>query len=152
MRIEKQNINLAGEYRVCSELLRRNLYATITIGNRKGADIHAIGSDRMAAVIEVKTANSERFVTCFYQKYKEEEGEPHPDFWVLFSLRTECFYVLSHNEMAEAQAAGNFGDERLTYAERVTRSASGVDNVHAKQLVEHKSCWDKILRFCGQAL
>src|SRR5207302_4854309 len=101
MALDKYFLNLAGEYRVASELLKRGIFATITYGNQKGADIYAIGTNRRAAVIDVKASNSNRFVTSFYQKYKDELF-PHPTFWVLYSLRnirsevSERFFVMSH--------------------------------------------------------
>ncbi len=118
MVLDKYHLNLAGEYRVASELFKRGLFATITYGNKKGADIYAIGPNRQTAVVEVKASNSSRFVTGFYQKYVDEMTE-HPDFWVLCSFWREDheeFYVLSHAEMARAQSARNLG-EALTWSE-----------------------------------
>lgn len=43
MAIDKYYLNLAGEYRVAAELLKREVFATITYGKQKGADIYAIG-------------------------------------------------------------------------------------------------------------
>ena len=102
MALDKYYLNLAGEYRVASELFKRGLFATITYGNKKGADIYAIGPNRQTAVVEVKASNSSRFVTKFYQRYVDEMTE-HPDFWVLCSFwpeDAEEFYILSHAEMA----------------------------------------------------
>ena len=56
--LDKYYLNLASEYRVASELLRRGIFATITYGNKKGADIYALGSNRSVAIIEVKASNS----------------------------------------------------------------------------------------------
>lgn len=39
MALDRYYLNLAGEYRVASELFKRGLFATITYGNKKGADI-----------------------------------------------------------------------------------------------------------------
>jgi hypothetical protein len=120
MPIDKYHLNLAGEYRVCAELLKRELFATVTYGNKKGADIYAVGSNRVAAVIEVKASNSSRFVTSFYQKYKSSDL-PHPDFWVLYSLRSDAdafaerFFVLSHDELGRIQAVRNCPNEALSY-------------------------------------
>jgi hypothetical protein len=62
MPLDKYHLNLAGEYRVAAELLKRGIFATITYGNKKGADIYAIGEDsRQAAVIEVKALELEAF-------------------------------------------------------------------------------------------
>ncbi len=154
MKIDKYHLNLAGEYRVCSELHKRGIFATITYGNKKGADIYAIGSNRSAAVIEVKASNSLRFVTGFYQKYKTVDQE-HPTFWVLYSVREkqgefdERFFVLTHMEIAEAQAERNCPGETLTYEERVTRWARGVDNVLAETVEQHEADWQKIVAYCN---
>ena len=39
MKIEKHYLSLAGEYRVCAELLKRGVSATVTYGNMKAVDI-----------------------------------------------------------------------------------------------------------------
>ena len=64
-------LNLAGEYRVCSELNKRGVFATVTYGTRKGADIYAI-NDRVGRSlrIEVKTSQKDRFVTNLSQKWQ----------------------------------------------------------------------------------
>jgi hypothetical protein len=149
MALDKYYLNLAGEYRVASELFRRGLFATITYGNKKGADIYAIGPNRKTAVVEVKASNSSRFVTGFYQKYVDEITE-HPDFWVLCSFPPatgEEFYILTHAEMATAQANRNLG-QTLTWTENAAKVKSGVDNVLAKDLQAHKSAWEKIVAWC----
>lgn len=141
---------LAGEYRVCSELLRRGVSASVTMGNAKGVDIVARGTGRRIAVVEVKTTDQpNRSVTGFYQKYRTTDGE-HPDFWVLCVLDTtgdDQFYVLSHDEMAQAQADVNWPGQNLAYDERVARAKGGVDNVRPVQLSQHLGCWDKIRDF-----
>jgi hypothetical protein len=154
MAIDKYHLNLAGEYQVCAELLKRELFATITYGNKKGADIYAIGANRQAVVIEVKASNSNRFVTGFYQKYRTPEVV-HPDFWVLYSLRpntdrfTERFFVLTHNELALAQAERNCPGETVTYEEVAERCAKGVDNVLISNVEGHEDAWNKIIGFCS---
>src|SRR5688572_17493167 len=123
-KIDKYYLNLAGEYRVSAELLKRGIFATVTLGNMKGADVIAVGPNRRAAVIEVKASNSARFVTTFYQRYKSANCE-HPTFWVLYSVRpngeahTERFFVLTHEQLAERQAQRNSRGANLTYEERV---------------------------------
>jgi hypothetical protein len=155
MTIDKYYLNLAGEYRVCAELLKRGVFATITYGNKKGADILAVGRSRQAMVIEVKASNSCRFVTGFYQKYRSVDQE-HPDFWVLYSVCEkngefeERFFVLTHAEMAEAQAARNHPKKKLSYAERVRRVANGVDNVILEDIAPYESRWEKLLEACGE--
>jgi hypothetical protein len=41
-RMKTDLLHLAGEYRVCSELMKRGVFATVTYGNRKSVDIYAI--------------------------------------------------------------------------------------------------------------
>jgi hypothetical protein len=154
MAIDKYNLNLAGEYRVAAELLKRGLFATVTYGNKKGADIYAVGSNRRAAVIEVKASNSSRFVTSLYQKYSNPD-EPHPDFWVLYSVRKsgadfkEQFFILSHKELAQAQGRRNCPGELLAYSEYAARARKGVDNVLIQDVETSENKWDTIIRFCS---
>ena len=149
MPLDKYHLSLAGEYRVASELLKRDIFATLTFGNAKGADLYAIGPHRRTAIVEVKSSNSTRFVTGFYQKYKDEMRD-HPEFWVLYSLGedlTEEFFILTHGEMVMAQNARNFPGKTMTYAEHALAVAKGVDNVLAKDLQDHKSAWHKIVDY-----
>lgn len=154
MAIDKYHLNLAGEYRVCSELLKRGIFATVTYGNMKGCDVIAVGENRRAAVVEVKTSQSTRFVTGFYQKYKTRDRE-HPTFWVLHSIRpdgdrfSERFFVLTHDELAEVQAERNHPGESLDYATRAERVSKGVDNVLASNVEQHENAWNKIIDWCG---
>ncbi len=155
MPIDKYHLNLAGEYRACSELLKRGIFATVTYGNMKGCDVVAVGLNRLAAVIEVKTSQTTRFVTSFYQKYKTPELE-HPTFWVLYSIRpdgdtfVERFFVLSHAELADVQAERNHSGDSSDYAVRAARVSNGVDNVLVKNVEEHEDAWYKIVQWCSQ--
>jgi hypothetical protein len=114
-RIAPYLLSLAGEYRVCSELNKRGVLAALTYGNRKNADVYAIGGVRRARArkVEVKTSQERRFVTNIAQTgrarryaekdpallktqglrgvarvYGEARNDPDaPDFWVLFQIR-----------------------------------------------------------------
>jgi hypothetical protein len=151
--IDKYNLNLAGEYRVAAELCLRGLYTSVTYGNKKGADLYAIGENRRAAVIEVKASQSNRFVTSLYQKYKSPDAQS-PDFWVLYSVRptetgfAEKFFVLTHEELARIQGEVNCPGEKLSHEQIAARVARGVDNVSLKKIESHENAWSKILDFC----
>lgn len=155
MPFERYNLNLAGEYRVAAELLLRGLFATVTYGNKKGADVIAIGENRRAAVIEVKASQQNRFVTKFYQKYANPDL-PRPDFWVLYSVASrdnglfeERFFILSDQEMAVAQAERNCPGEKLSYDKNVARVKGGVDNVILRDVAHFENDWSKIVEFCN---
>jgi len=158
MKIDKYHLNLAGEYRVCAELLKRGIFATVTFGNMKGVDIVAVGPNRRAAIVEVKTSQSPRFVTSFYQKYETPDKE-HPTFWVLYMIAPrdaafdERFFVLTHDEMAQAQGERNCPGENLSYEENARRypRGKGVDNVLLKNVESYEDDWEKIVRWCTTA-
>ncbi len=155
-KISKYHLSLAGEYRVCSELLKRSVYATVTFGNMKGVDVVAVGQNRRAAIVEVKSSQQKNFVTGFYQKYKTEEIE-HPTFWVLYSCGgkqdppVDRFFVLTHEEMAEVQATTN-KCEHLSYEQRAQRVKKGVDNVKIEHVVHYEDAWNKIVQYCSEEL
>ena len=125
----------------------------MTFGNKKGADIFAIGMNRLSAVVEVKASQKKTFVTGLYQKYRTQEM-PRPDFWVLYCVeRTDAgfcerFFVLTHQEMTEAQGERNCPGEKLSYAERAERVRSGVDNVRISDVERYEDQWDKIVVYC----
>jgi hypothetical protein len=160
-KIESYLLNLAGEYRVCSELNKRGIFATITYGNRKGVDVYAI-SERQEHVlkIEVKTSQQPRFVTSITQKGLADDPTA-PDFWVLFQLTpgpdgnfTERFFVLTHDEICRAQAERNQVYAKTYQARHGTAPdlTSGVDNVTVADVQQHEGQWSKIIeRFSSGA-
>src|SRR4051812_49053999 len=126
-KISSYLLNLAGEYRICSELNKRGVFATVTYGTRKGADVYAISDERSRALkIEVKTSQGSNFVTSLSQKARNDDPndpgfwdrlikDPEaPDFWVLFQIRVakdstfgERFFVVSHREICGLQKKRN---------------------------------------------
>jgi len=138
---EKYLLNISGEFAVCTELLKRGIFASVTHGNKKATDVIAIGKGKKAYVIEVKTSSSNRVVTSFFQKYYDEKKE-HPDFWVLVQMDSNTlqmeFYVLTHQEMGDAQMIRN----NMTEWHKVI----GVDNVILSQLDSYKNNWNTILK------
>jgi hypothetical protein len=153
MKIAQQFLHLAGEYRVCSELQKRGIFATVTYGRHKGVDIFAIDEGRSVALrIEVKTSHPRQFVTGIGQK-KERGNTDWPDFWVLTQMRQtgpndfeERFFVLSHKEIADAQSRRNarYARRRLERTGERADPLKGVDNVKLDDVLPHENRWDKI--------
>ena len=137
---------MAGEFAVCAELLKRGIHASVTYGNQKATDIIAIGQDKRAYVVEVKTSDSNRIVTSFFQKYYDKEMTKHPDFWVLVRIDAKTFqsdfYVLTHQEMGNAQMKRNNMTEWV--------QINGVDNVLLEHVSEYKGQWNSILNILKQ--
>lgn len=165
-KLDKYHLSLAGEYRVASELLKRGLNATVTFGHAKSADVVAYGSNHKAVIVEVKTTQKKKFVTCFYNKYKTPEQE-HPDFWVLVQIKvgpnsnfTERFFILTHAELSVIQARHNRayrvrrGDvteqQRLSWEDHYRLTKHGVDNVLLTDVEKSEDEWDKIVKACNQ--
>lgn len=154
-KISKDLLHLAGEYRTCSELLKRGVFATITYGNRKAVDVYAIGDHKNKAVrIEVKTSQQRNFVTSITQKGLGERKDA-PDFWVLCQIRSdesggsrERFFVLSHAEICRAQNKVNRNYAKR-YQARHGRAPSlltgGVDNVRLEHVEQFEDAWNKII-------
>ncbi|HEV8605628.1 MAG TPA: hypothetical protein VGQ99_09695, partial [Tepidisphaeraceae bacterium] len=114
------------------------MFATVTYGNRKGADVYAI-SDRCerALKIEVKTSQMNSFVTSITRKglAKRRNG---PDFWVLFRIELrmdasfkETFFILSDQEICRIQRVRNGRFQKRYFARHGKRfdMRKGVDNV-----------------------
>jgi hypothetical protein len=151
---DKVFLSMAGEFRVCSELLRRGLFSTVTYGNQKGIDIYAINGNRSSR-IEVKSSYSNRIVTSFFQKYKESKSAVHPDFWVLCKLTAnendaDRFFVFSHNEIKKIQSKRNNGGKNIAWKLAAENAKKGVDNLQLNQLSKienYENRWDKILKY-----
>lgn len=133
-------LNLAGEFGVCSELAKRNILPNLTFGNYKSADILVINSNNKKSIsIEVKTSNSKRIVTGFFQKYKTRET-PHPDIWIVVQIDIDMnstYYILTHEEMATIQMERNKMEEWM-------HIKGGVDNISTDQLTNFEGKWEKI--------
>jgi hypothetical protein len=153
----KHLLSLAGEYRVCSELNKRGVFATVTYGNRKSVDLYAISDRHQSAVkIEVKTSQRSSFVTGIGQKWKGRSKHlDAPDFWVLVQILrgadgsfNESFFVLTHREICSKQFARNRAfDKRykeLHHGKKFDIS-KGVDRLPLADIEEFKDNWLKIV-------
>jgi hypothetical protein len=158
-KIESYLLNLAGEYRICSELNKRDVFATVTYGNRKGVDVYAIGDRKKRTYvlkIEVKTSQHKNFVTMITQKHLNDD--PHaPDFWVLFQIQRnkerflERFFVLTHKEICQVQRKIN-KEYAKKYRARNGKNpdlTKGVDSVTVDSVKDFKNKWDKIIKRLG---
>jgi transcription initiation factor IIF auxiliary subunit len=153
-------LSLAGEYRVCSELNRRGVFATVTYGNRKSVDVYAISDRKERALkIEVKTSQQGNFVTKIAQKFvNEAANKSAPDFWVLVQMQPdgnesfkERFFVLTHEEICTVQLARN-----ALYAKKYSEThgkmpdqSKGIDNVPVGDVEQFENQWKRIVERIG---
>jgi hypothetical protein len=92
--IDKGILGIAGEFAVATELCRRNIYAQLTLGNRKRTDLLTLSQDGVFLKIEVKAkqtaswshirglpSGSDAFLV-FVDFAKKNETD-RPDFFIL---------------------------------------------------------------------
>ncbi len=92
MIISKENIGLAGEYAVASELCKRGFYAQLTLGNHKKTDI-LVEDNKIFFRVSVKSKQGTQWpsVKGIWQKgdlivfvdFKGKEASNRPDYYVL---------------------------------------------------------------------
>ena len=103
---EKQARGRASEFRVASELCRRNMFAALTMGNVPNVDVLCSSSDANAAIcIQVKTFRAHE-KTCIVGENAEKDYGPN-FMWVLTGLRDdghnsceESFYIIPSKDMS----------------------------------------------------
>ncbi len=137
MEPNKHLIGLAGEMRVCSELLKRGHFASITFGNAKATDILITGKNNRFLRVEVKTSkNNKNFVTGYYPKYTQNNRE-RPDIWIFYlpnkdtSSSGDRFFIATHKEVGVLQLQVNKGVK--------TEKGEGCDNIPLKLLEQKRS-------------
>lgn len=137
--ISKYHLGMAGEYAVGAELLKRGFDVSITYGNAKATDIVLHLPDGTYRRIEVKTTQSGRFVTNFFQKYYDKTIYNHPDYWVLVYIDRDGqmhYYILTHEELGEIQMKRN--------GMSTWNKVNGCDNVLLRDVSHCGDRWDKI--------
>jgi len=92
MKIDKQTLGLAAEYALASELCRRDIYAQLTLGYHKRADILAETENSMLK-IQVKAKQGREWpgvrgisgtnVILVLVDYKKKDQFERPDFYIL---------------------------------------------------------------------
>jgi hypothetical protein len=156
-RIPKYPLSLAGEYRICSELNKRGIFATVTYGNRKDVDVYAIGDKHTAIKTEVKTSQQGNFVTSITQKHSDSDPLA-PDFWVLFQIQPdedksfkERFFVFTNEEICAAQRVRNqiYGKKYLERHGNEPDFSVGVDNLPIADVAQFENQWSKIVDRIG---
>lgn len=149
-KVSKYAIGLSGEYRVCSELLRKGVVPYLSFGNNKQADIIVLKS-KNAIKIEVKTGTTNRILTGYYQKAINFTKQNLDSIWVLCYYPETCedvqFYILTEMEIREEQYKRNCLSKNVEWRRNNPRDKpmKGRDNLDIKALVKYKDAWEKIV-------
>ena len=132
--LSKANVGIAGEMRVCAELLKKGYDASVILGNAKATDIIVTGEAGRFLRIEVKTSkNGRNFMTGFFPKYTDPE-KMHPDIWIFYmpdknlSENGDRFFIASHKEVESMQLKVNKGSK--------TEKGKGADNIPLKIIAD----------------
>ncbi len=106
---QKYFLNIAGEFYVAAELNRRGIYASVTYGAAKNADVLAFDQEsRQTAVVEVKTTASPNKKWITGQHSISENSINPQSFWVMVLLPDDNnadgkprFFVLTSKELVD---------------------------------------------------
>ena len=122
---QKYALNLAGEFYVAAELNRRGIFASVTYGAAKNADVLAFDQQsRKTAVIEVKTTASPNRKWITGQHSIDESSISSQLFWVLVLVPvpedangSPRFFVFTSQELVE-KVSENHAAYRARYQEK----------------------------------
>lgn len=149
--LAKEDLGLAAEYAVASELCRRGIYAQLTLGNRKRTDLLLDLENGHMLRVQVKAKQKRDWPACkgvcgnsnilVFVDYENKNLTQQPDFYVLTELDWKNFLQVELTESGRAQKW------RCTWgADLVPRSDSGIVGItlRASQINVHRDRWDKI--------
>ena len=122
---QKYALNLAGEFYVAAELNRRGIFASVTYGAAKNADVLAFDQQsRQTAVIEVKTTASPNKKWLTGQHSIDKNAIDAQLFWVLVLVSSTegadtapRFFVFTSKELVE-KVSENHNAYRTGYQEK----------------------------------
>ncbi len=93
MRIDKSKLGIAGEYAVAAQLCRQGVYAQLTLGNLKRADLLVLSEKERMARIEVKSKQTREWPNCkgiygenvflILVDFESKDLNDQPDFYIL---------------------------------------------------------------------
>jgi len=149
MPIKRENLNMAGEYAVASEICRRNYFAQITLGRWKRTDILVYNPQTDKELrIEVKAKQgrewpgqkgivSERALLVFVDFQKKGDTErPH-------------FYILDSEDWKQFIDENVRRDPKLAYIDEnycpTWKDGYVGTGVRPDQIVTHKEKWEKLV-------
>jgi len=148
MKIKRENLNMAGEYAVASEICRRNFYAQITLGHLKRTDILVYNPDSGKELrIEVKAKQGKEWPgikgindnqsLLIFVDFENKKGNERPDFYILNAQDWRDFlnnFVINNP---------NFKQLIDNYIPQWKDGYVGT-SVRPHQIVQHKEKWDKV--------
>jgi len=156
-RIEKQNLGLAGEYAVASELCKRGYYAQVTLGRQKRTDILAYHSESgMELRLEVKSKQGyiwpgvkgitgpNAFLVLV--DFKNKGLDKRPDFYILKPIDWKRYinkYVRPLGRQ-EVKIDENYCPHYMSHHGKKGHERYVGTGLKPDEISQHKDAWDKL--------
>jgi hypothetical protein len=148
MKLKRENLNMAGEYAVASEICRRNFYAQITLGRLKRTDILVYNPDTEKEVrIEVKAKQgmewpgikgiNDKQALLILVDFENKKDTERPDFYILNAKDWQDFlknFVINNPKFQELIDG---------YIPRWKGGYVGT-GIKPNQIVQRKEKWNKL--------
>jgi hypothetical protein len=133
---EKINLSAIGKYGTLSELLKRNLSASLE--SKRDNNIIIKHADNSKSLAVVRTTRSDRFVTHFFDERYHDQNKP-VSYWIFCRIdesNYSHYYILTHDEMDKIQTRMNSNIRQIP--------SGGVDCVNLQYIADHENRWDLI--------
>ncbi|MGC9086921.1 MAG: hypothetical protein ACP5IT_12080 [Thermoproteota archaeon] len=148
MKLKKENLSLAGEYAVASEICRRNFYAQITLGHLKRTDILVYNPETGKELrVEVKTKQGREWpgikgindnqTLLIFVDFENKKDTERPDFYI---LNAEDWKEFLKNFVVNRPDPPELIDG---YIPKWKDGYMGT-GVRPEQITQHKEKWDKV--------
>jgi hypothetical protein len=151
--LDKQTLGLAAEYAVASELCRRGIYAQLTIGHHKRADILA-ETEKAMIKIQVKAKQGREWpgvkgivgknIILILVDFENKKDAERPDFYILTSADWEKFiYEILEDSLKKKWVKIDEKNIPIWIYEKPPKQYRGI-GIKSDQISEFKERWDKI--------
>jgi len=165
MCIDRSVLSVAGEYAVAAELCRRNIYAQLTIGNLKRADLLVFLESGGMAKIEVKAKQGRDWPNCkgivdtntfiVFVDFESKGESERPDFYVLSANEWR-----EHVDLVATLYKSKYPNRRveitqnncLILLDEVNKAGKAYTGcgVRPEQIARHREAWNKIKGFLAR--
>jgi hypothetical protein len=166
MPIDRAVLGLAGEYAVAAELCRRSIYAQLTIGNLKRADLLVFLESGGMAKIEVKAKQGRDWPNCkgicgtgtfiVFVDFEAKGENERPDFYVLTAddWRIHVEEVARSYKSKYPHRTVEITDTNLLrLPNEVNKYGKAYEGcgVRPSQIARHQGAWSRITGFLESA-
>ena len=160
MDITKENLSLAGEFAVASELCRRGIYAQLTLGFRKRTDI-LVETETTMLRVQVKTKQGNAWVCSgvfgkdiilVLVDFSDRQLDQRPDFYILTARDWANFLKVPWVKERIAEGTVKIDSQNRPIWNSKGKSTFRGFRVEPEEFVKHKEQWGKIESLIGKSV